>query len=72
MSTFIIFYWVHLAVNYMKMYYKNNCFSSSLTIRKKNDGKIIQHFINSTTVFLMNPFIKLCVEKHFPPHFLVN
>lgn len=31
-------------------------------------GKIIQHFINPTTVFLMNPPIKLCVEK---PHFLV-
>lgn len=35
-------------------------------------GKIIQHFINSTTVFLMNPLIKLCVEKHFTPHFLVH
>lgn len=34
--------------------------------------KIIQHFINSTTVFLINPLIKLCVEKHFPLHFQVN
>ena len=35
-------------------------------------GKISQHFNNSTTVFIMNPLIKLCVEKHLPPHFLVT
>ena len=33
-------YSMHLATNYVKMHYKNNCFSSSLTnYEEKNDGK---------------------------------